>query len=95
MIVKSSAPFDWELVDAKGERVRRYWTTKETLEKGIEVDAELWNLTRETPNQISWIICGQDGNPLILAGKELIARNDDKVIQFYPARYRMRSTDQA
>ena len=94
MIVKSAAPFDWEMVDAKGERVRRYWTTKETLERGIEVDAELWNLTRDTPEQSSWVIAKGDGAPLALSGKELLARSNDEKLQLYPSRYRMRSSDQ-
>jgi hypothetical protein len=90
MIVKSAAPFDWEMVDTKGERVRRYWTSKETLEKGIEVDAELWNLTRDIPEQTSWVIAKGDGAPLALSGKELLARASDEVIKLYPSRYRVR-----
>lgn len=92
MIVKSSAPFHWELVDAKGERVRRYWTNKENLGKGIEVDAELWNLTRDAPDQTSWIIANDDGSLLALSGKELLERASDEVIKLYPSQYRIKNT---
>jgi hypothetical protein len=89
MIVKSAAPFDWELVNAKGERVRRYWTTKETLEKGIEVDAELWNLTRQAPDQTSWVVANGAGTPSALSGKELMAKTGDEFLLLFPSRYRL------
>lgn len=90
MIVKSAAPFDWELVDAKGERVRRYWTSKDSFVRGVEIDAELWTLTKQDPEKISWVLAGPDGGLSVLSGKELIARCDDEVIQIFPARFTMR-----
>jgi hypothetical protein len=90
MILRSKTPFQWELVDMKGECVRRYWTSKETFARGVEVDAELWSLTKQEPTKVSWVLAGPDGQPSVLSGVELIARCDDEVIQIFPARFRMR-----
>jgi hypothetical protein len=91
LIVKSSAPFHWELVDSRGSSIRRYWTSRDCLEKGIEVPAELWTFTHQSPGDVTWVVASEDRGAVAITGHELIAQTAAEVLRLYPASYRLMS----
>lgn len=93
LIVRSSAPFQWELLDSRGVCIRRYWSSRDSLEKGIEVTAELWTLTHQSPGDTMWVVASDDRGMVAMTGHELTAQTDAAVLKLYPASYRLLTTD--
>jgi hypothetical protein len=91
LIVKSSAPFHWELIDSRGATVHRYWTSRESLERGIEVAAELWTTTHQSPRDITWVVVSEDRGVVAMTGQELTAQTATAELKLYPASYRLLS----
>ena len=93
LIVKSSTPFHWQLLDSRGACLRRYWASRDCLEKGVEVAAELWTLTHQAPGEITWVVVSDDRGVVALTGHELTAQTDAAVLKLYPATYRLLTTE--
>lgn len=93
LIVKSSTPFHWQLLDSRGACLRRFWASRDSLEKGVEVAAELWTLTHQAPGEVTWVVVSDDRGVVALTGHELTAQTDAAVLKLYPATYRLLTTE--
>jgi len=89
LIVKSDTPFHWQLIDSRGACLRRYWASRDSLEKGVEVAAELWTLTHQSPGEVTWVVVSDDRGVVAMTGHELTAQTDAAVLKLYPATYRL------
>lgn len=88
-IVKSSAPFHWELLDQRGICTRRYWACRDSIQKGVVVAAEIWTLTHQSPNTITWILASETTEFTAVAGNELTSKMDHSQWKLYPSSYRL------
>jgi hypothetical protein len=88
---KCDSSFSWERYDADGNVQCRYWVSEQCLYAGgIEMNADLWELIRKGPAVSGLVLLGDDGQPVELAGAELVARVARGEIIVYPAKYRLR-----
>lgn len=92
MIVKASAPFHWEMRNTRGVCVRRFWSSRDRLEKGVEVAAEVWTLTHQSPANITWVMGSDDREFVAMTGHDLSAQTNTAELKLYPASYRLVST---
>lgn len=88
-IVKASAPFHWEMQNAKGVCIRRFWSSRDRLEKGVEVTAEVWTLTHKAPGAITWVMGSDDHEFVAMTGHDLSAQTNTSELKLYPASYRL------
>ena len=92
MIVKASAPFHWEMRNTRGVCIRRFWSSRDRLEKGVEVAAEVWTLTHQSPASITWVMGSDDREFVAMTGHDLSAQTNTAELKLYPASYRLVST---
>jgi hypothetical protein len=92
-IGKSSSPFNWEERDSDGEPLARFWVTDQNIATGVEVAADLWLLLKDAPNVSSLVTVGNDHEPCVLSGEELLAFQQAGQIKLYPSRYRIVQSD--
>jgi hypothetical protein len=88
-IVKSSAPFHWEQIDSRGSCLKRYWSTRDALEDGAEIKAELWSLTQQSPEEIIWILPSAAG-VIALTGDQLVSQTATELLKLYISSYTLR-----
>jgi hypothetical protein len=89
-IERCESPFHWHRFDSLGNLVSRYWVSQQSLGRGVEVDAELWELFRRSPAKCSMILTDGEGQPKELRGPDLLKKVESKKITLYPAKYRIR-----
>jgi hypothetical protein len=83
--------FNWELYSRTGEIMSRFWVSPQCLAtKGIEINAEIWEMIKQDPATTAMVIEDEDGQPYALSGIELIALVDNENVKVYPAKYRLR-----
>lgn len=91
LIKKCESPFQWRRFDMEGRELTSYWSSQQCLTRGgVEIAAELWELISSNPGECLLILVDEADRPRELAGKDLLRMVDDKVIQVYPAKYRIR-----
>jgi len=89
-IERCESPFNWVRIDGDGNEACRYWASKQCLVNGVEIPAELWELIREDPEGCCLILTDANGRIRELTGQIILKMLNDKVIQLYPAKYRLR-----
>jgi hypothetical protein len=89
-IIRGESPFHWHLIDARGNCLRRFWTSRDHLENGVEVPAEVWSLTLQAPAEVTWVVASRDRDLVALTGHELDTQTQTAQLRLYPASYRLR-----
>ena len=85
------SPFHYRHYDLEGNVIIRYWVAQQSLTRGVEITAELWEMViRGNPGGCRLILVDEADRPRELAGEDLLRMVDDQVIALYPARYRIR-----
>jgi hypothetical protein len=89
-IIRGEAPFQWHMIDARENCIRRFWTSRDHLENGVEVAAEVWSLTLHAPGMVTWVVASRDRDLVALTGHELDAQTQAARLRLYPSSYRLR-----
>ena len=83
--------FNWELHSRDGEIMSRFWVSPQCLAtKGIEINAEIWEMIKLEPTITAMVIEDEAGQPHALSGTELIAMVENEEVKVFPAKYRLR-----
>lgn len=85
-------PFDWEEYSSSGELIARYWVGRSSLEKGVEIPADVWGLIEQNPEQFS-ILLENAGRIEMYSGGQVVELVNRGIITLYPAVYRLRRFD--
>jgi hypothetical protein len=88
-IIRGESPFHWHLIDARGNCLRRFWTSRDHLENGVQVAADVWSLTLKAPSEITWVVASRDRDLVALTGHELDTQTQNSQLRLYPASYRL------
>jgi hypothetical protein len=94
-IERCESPFQWRRFDSLGNLVTGYWVSQQSLGRGVEIAAELWELFRRRPVECSMILTDGEGQPRELRGPDLLKKVESKEITLYPAKYRIRDGSEA
>jgi hypothetical protein len=69
----------------------RFWVSPQCLAtKGIEINAEIWEMIKQNPITTAMLIENEAGQPHAQSGTELIAMVDNGEVKVYAAKYRLR-----
>jgi hypothetical protein len=83
--------FNWELFSRNGEIMSRFWVSSQCLEtKGIEINAEIWELIKQNPTTTAMVIQDESGRPCAFTGDEMLALMQNEEVILYQAKYRLR-----
>jgi len=86
---KADGPFHWLEYNASGERVKSYWIGHGAIEKGIEIQADIWNQVPDDHQTICIaLIIDQKVNIYTLSQLKEMAKKEQ--IEVYPARFTIR-----
>lgn len=92
-IVKGEAPFHWHLLDGRGGCLKRYWTSRDHLESGVDVPAEVWSLTLQAPTEVIWVMASGDAGFRAITGQELNTQISESRLRLYTSGYRLRQEE--
>lgn len=82
--------FPWELRDASGQLMQRYWEKERCLEKhALEIPFEVWRELDEARDTNSLLLVNEKGEPVELSGTRLRALVDKKKVKIFEAAYRL------
>ena len=86
----NGAKFPWERRSITGELHRYYYPQEHCLEhEPLEVEADVWGLIDQRPNNYSFILIGTAGEPIEMTGLRLRALRENNEITLHPATYRL------
>lgn len=89
---RESGMFHWVQVDAQGETICYYWIGTRSLRDGVELPYELWEMLKQTPEQVAVVLPLIDGRLREYAGSKLLDWVNTNKLELFPARYRLRMT---
>jgi hypothetical protein len=90
-IKPAEGPFQWAWFDDRKNLVRRLWVAEQRLDKGVEIDTQVWESIKTKPQITAVVVIGDDGSPRSIAGETLIKMVAEKLVVVYPFTYRLRS----
>ena len=70
-IERGEAPFSWHECVNGGDMTKRLFVAEESLVRGVEIPAELWQLMEINPDSIALVLCTDDGEPNEWSASEL------------------------
>lgn len=83
--------FTWDMYSCEGEIVYHFLVSKNCLdEKGIEIDAHLYEHVKSSPDTCALLLMDSYGQPMTLTGEDLLAQVEKEEIMVFPAKYRLR-----
>jgi len=86
----NGARFPWERRSAGGEILRRYYPKEHCLERDpLQIEADVWGLLDQKPDNYSFILVNPEGEPVEMTGARLRALRDGGEIAIHPATYRL------
>jgi len=89
VIRKAEGPFHWLEYNALGERVKSFWVGHGSIEKGIEIQADIWNQIPDDHQTICIaLIFDQKVNIYPLSQLKEMAKKEQ--IEVYPIRFTIR-----
>ena len=89
IVRKTEGPFHWLEYNALGERVKSYWVGHGSIEKGIEIQADIWNQAPDD-HQTIYIALINDQRVNIYALSQLKEMAKKEHIEVYPTRFTIR-----
>jgi hypothetical protein len=90
IINKCEAPFHYELISPDGEILRRFWVSEQSIVRGVELPAEIWDLLTNYPSSTSLILTDEQNHLAEFSGEEIIRMKDAGLVKLYPSKYRIR-----
>lgn len=89
----AGSPLPWVAYDADGELTGRYWVGRSSLESGVEVPAEVWDLLRRSESTAALLIPSESGGLRCIDWRHLERLQNEGSVDLYPASYRLVALD--
>jgi hypothetical protein len=90
-LVKTDAPFHWELRNAAGTPLRYLWLKDHCLERSpVEIPADVWGLVERQPTLHTLVMADENGAPNEYLGSDCLTLKGRGVLQLFPATFRLR-----
>jgi hypothetical protein len=90
-IQRNTAAFDWDEFDNKGKIKHRYWIGSPSLEKGIEIPYEVWEMMKASPENNRLLLPDDHGNLVVYSWQDLQNLIQSRALSLHPSRYRLTS----
>lgn len=82
--------FPWELRNATGNTIKRYWPKDHCLDlEPLQLEAEIWSVLETNPNDYVLILNDADGQPIEIDGRLLTELRERGVLALHPSTYRL------
>jgi len=82
--------FPWECRSSAGEVLCHYYPKEHCLElEPLQIEADVWGLLDQRPNDYSFILTTPEGEPVEMTGTRLCAMREGGEITIHPATYRL------
>ena len=90
-IQHGGASFDWEEFDSQGTMKHRYWVGAPSLEKGIEIPHEVWEMMKALPENNRLLLPDDHGTFVVYRWQDLQDMLQSRALSLHPSRYRLTS----
>lgn len=88
---KIQGSFNYEMHDADGDTLVRFWLSDQSLDSGsIEINADLWEQIKQDLDHTALVLTDENEQFIVLTGNEVKRRIDEEELMLFVTKYRLR-----
>ncbi|MBW2310285.1 MAG: hypothetical protein JRF35_04320 [Deltaproteobacteria bacterium] len=91
IVIKAEKPFTWVEYDENGNIYAFYWVGKGSLEDGIEIPSEIWNMKESLPYEVCLVLVDDSKDIVVLTLSTLKEKVRRGEVELYAARVLLRT----